>query len=89
MARNPSSDTQVRTARPQGPKMVYLVFRSDMPADLKTQFEAYLSEVTTNSRALVRAVTGGDGIGPVIVRKLDVETRGPRGSKTASAATAA
>lgn len=81
MARNATS-TATKPARPVGPKMVYLVFRPDTPADLKATIETYLVEVTSNSRMLVRAVTGGEGMGPVIVRKLEAETRGPRATKS-------
>ena len=77
MARTRSTDAPA-TPREQGPKHVYLVFNAGVTAEFKDQVAASLNTVTTNSRMLVRSLTGDAGIGPVIIRELEADKRGPR-----------
>ena len=83
MARTPKDQSATVTPREQGPKHVYLVFNAGVTAEFKDQVATALNTVTTNSRMLVRSLTGDAGIGPVIIRELEADKRGPR--KTAEA----
>lgn len=83
MARTRSTDAPA-TPREQGPKHVYLVFAQGTDNDFKAQVEAALVTVTTNSRMLVKSLTGA-GVGPVIIRELEADKRGPRKTAEVSA----